>query len=130
MIYKKTGKPDGILIFCFCRYHGKKYILVNGHKIVFYIALRKVGRAGPVLRHLLDKPLKVRYTPVDTFLFTTGIRIMYKNRLPDLLKIIHQDMMNYPIPEISGKYLPDFRFGGVKTGRTGWQIRVSFKRLF
>ena len=63
---------------------------------------------------------------MDTLAFTAGIGVMDKNRFPDGFEIIHQDMMNNPIPEISGKDFPQFRFFRKKADRTKAGYRSHF----
>jgi hypothetical protein len=47
-----------------------------------------------------------------------------KNRLPDGLKVIDQNMMNNPVTEISGKNFPQFRFFAKKADRTAGAVSV------
>lgn len=52
---------------------------------------------------------------------------MDKDRFIDGFQIIHQNMMDNPVPEISGKYLPQFRFFAKKADRTAWAVSTAGK---
>ena len=64
---------------------------------------------------------------VDALALAAGVGIVDKDRFIDGFQIIHQDMMHYPVAEISGKNLPQFRFFAKKADRTAGAIGAAGK---
>jgi hypothetical protein len=71
-----------------------------------------------------DKCSQTGNSFMDALALPAGLGIMDKNRFIDRFQIIHQNMMNNPVPKISGKNLPQFRFLGEKADRTARAVAM------
>jgi len=47
-----------------------------------------------------DEGLTPLHCPMGTLSLATGIGVINEERLPDLLQVVRQDMVDYPVPEI------------------------------
>lgn len=66
---------------------------------------------------------------MHTLAFAAGIGVMDKYGLPDFLKIIHKDMVDYSVSEVGRKDLPEFWLYGKKADRTGGAVCAGLKLL-
>lgn len=85
------------------------------------------GAALTVAADLADKPLQPVHALVYALALAAGIRIMDKDRLPNGLKITHQQMVNHAVAEISGKDLAQLREPGNKTDRRNDNLPGHFR---
>lgn len=63
--------------------------------------------------------ISLESTSVIEILLIGPSDFQYQDWLPYSLKIIYQGMVDNTVPEISGKYLPEFGLGGEKADITG-----------
>ena len=100
----------------------KKNFLVYAHKVIFDVKLKIPRQAAAIGCDPADECPQAGYAFMDALALAAGVGIMDKDRFIDGFQIIHQDMMHYPVAEISGKDLPQFRFFRKKADRTAGAV--------
>ncbi|MEA3348732.1 MAG: hypothetical protein U9Q39_06705 [Pseudomonadota bacterium] len=71
---------------------------------------------------MTDEFLQAGYALMDALFTAAGVGVMNENRLPDVFKIVNQDMMGNPVAEIGGENLPELGFFGKKADGTAGTI--------
>ena len=66
---------------------------------------------------------------VRAFALSASIGVVDEDRLPNLLQIFHQDMVDHPVSKIRREYLSQLRLLEHKADRTGWSVGLTLKLL-
>jgi len=122
MKYQQFTEPERLGILKFFTDQGEQNLLVHTHEVIFDIKLEIQSPSAAVGSCLADEFPQASHTLVNPLAFAAGVGAVDKDRLPDGLKVIDQNMMDNPVTEISGKDFPQFRFFAKKADRTAGAV--------
>ena len=122
MKYQQFSKPQRLFIRAFFSDKRKKNLFVYTHKVIFDVKLKIPGPAAAIDSDLTDECSQSGCAFMDALALAAGIGIMDKDWFINGFQIIHQNMMDNPVAEISSKDLSQFWFFRKKADRTAGAV--------